>query len=1335
MKKCIYLLAVLLTLFYGNIYACNIWLTDGSGEDMGRTIVKYPNYAQGIYITGCTFTSPFSYATLYIVANDGGVDEVSYNGTTLFDNSGSPNTLASFISCGYVQDELIASTLNLGYGEYDIIIDMNNNGKFDTGIDCFMNPGPDFTFIIVPSPSDPIIIGGIGVGTLNPNLDWLVSTNDNVFRIKLEADEQAAKLQEIHDRYTTMNYALFAAEFGLGLGVNFFYSAAKLNRGGLLLGKFAAADANTTGAPFGYFASQAADVALNNAKARYKAIAADPPRFDYNTIAVLDSVGLDFSKVFNDTVSVFISSLQNLVHIEERALAAELLTLERLQGAVIDSNINFGYLQSFNLLQLNRLKRKVVEARILQWQKLRVFMANNGLTGSVPTDSLLAIKNQIINSGFAQGHRDYFEAMSFTPAEVDAVREGVLANNLAKFQGKTYLNLIDEVLLSEAANRDSLSYSIDSIQVMVAKYENSVSVNPVLSDFSFQGSVVTTAGTAPNTSYTLLGGTANAVSAYQIEYYKADVSLNTSVANTAVSNPGIELLSLHVITNNGLRAYAYHITDVVPAVSSPKILSVQPDSFFIKHTVQDSAIVFKVLSSVTPNGFQPNYVWFVNDVPYKSGVDELVFRPQSCSKNIFKVRVVMQDNASANFDDVHEWQVKTDGDSTLCATKAGKYMANNWYFGINAGVRFGGSQPIGLTDGAMTHTEGVASMSDTAGNLLFYTNGIQVFNRNHAVMPNGSGLPGNDTHTQILAIPFAGRPNQYILVTTMPYRYSVIDMTLDNGNGDIVPGQKDIILQGFPISPLNDISEKVTAAYAANQRDIWIITYANDAFYFNAFLVTESGISNVPVKSDFSDIALSPFGSMYGCMKVSPNGKHLVTADIGYYVNLYDFDTRTGIISNFKRITLPQGLGTMGSYGVEFSPNSKLVYVSYHQSPAIYQIDITLNTVQQMQDSLVTLEPNVGFPGFLQLGPDEKIYIARGVVTNYLSVINHPNKKGTACNLVVDGAFLNGRVSLLGLPGFISSVLVSNDIKYTNVCAQSPTQFELQRDLSSIDSVFWNFGDAQSANNTALGKNAAHSFTQAGTYSVTCIVRYDTSGVIFYDTISTDIEIKPTAYANTEILYFNPNPSCNDSIMLAPSTFGDSYQWYKDGQAIPGANSMSIIATQSGVYGVQIGSINGCAKPATDSVALVFLDGNVNPAITQHGLQLETQAFSSYQWYRNDTLLQGQTAQTVSLTSAGNYYVVVKNADGCEGESNKFLYQPVVIGIDETESAHFSFYPNPVRDVLFIQTEDKTTPVILTDINGHAVMRITEPSVNVSNLPAGLYFVTQGNSRSRFVKY
>src|SRR5690606_14062625 len=71
----------------------------------------------------------------------------------------------------------------------------------------------------------------------------------------------------------------------------------------------------------------------------------------------------------------------------------------------------------------------------------------------------------------------------------------------------------------------------------------------------------------------------------------------------------------------------------------------------------------------------------------------------------------------------------------------------NWYFGERAALSFHTNPPSIILGSSMTTYEGSASISDTAGNLLFYTNGFRVYDRNNSIMPNGNGLMGGLSST------------------------------------------------------------------------------------------------------------------------------------------------------------------------------------------------------------------------------------------------------------------------------------------------------------------------------------------------------------------------------------------------------------------------------------------------------------------------------------------------------------------------------------------------------------------------------------------------------------
>src|SRR5688572_7206941 len=174
--------------------------------------------------------------------------------------------------------------------------------------------------------------------------------------------------------------------------------------------------------------------------------------------------------------------------------------------------------------------------------------------------------------------------------------------------------------------------------------------------------------------------------------------------------------------------------------------------------------------------------------------------------------------------------------------------ANNWLYGHFAGITFNTSTPSALPGGQTQTNEGTSSISDAAGNLLFYSDGVKVWNRNHIVMPNGTGLHGNQSSSQsCLIVPWPEQENLYYVFTAPDWsanyglEYSVVDMTLDGGLGDVTL-EKNIIL-------LSSSTEKLTAALHRNNRYVWVVGHSFESADFYAWRISTSGIDTVPVIS------------------------------------------------------------------------------------------------------------------------------------------------------------------------------------------------------------------------------------------------------------------------------------------------------------------------------------------------------------------------------------------------------------------------------------------------------------------------------------------------------
>ena len=105
-------------------------------------------------------------------------------------------------------------------------------------------------------------------------------------------------------------------------------------------------------------------------------------------------------------------------------------------------------------------------------------------------------------------------------------------------------------------------------------------------------------------------------------------------------------------------------------------------------------------------------------------------------------------------------------------------QANIWYFGENAGIDFNFSPPQALTDGQLNTLEGCSSFADANGDLLFYSDGITVYNKNHTIMNYTDGTLGNN----LLGDPSATQSGMIIpkpLSNDIYYLFTVTDQGLD----------------------------------------------------------------------------------------------------------------------------------------------------------------------------------------------------------------------------------------------------------------------------------------------------------------------------------------------------------------------------------------------------------------------------------------------------------------------------------------------------------------------------------------------------------------------------
>lgn len=440
----------------------------------------------------------------------------------------------------------------------------------------------------------------------------------------------------------------------------------------------------------------------------------------------------------------------------------------------------------------------------------------------------------------------------------------------------------------------------------------------------------------------------------------------------------------------------------------------------------------------------------------------------------------------------------------------------NWYFGEYAGLTFnyGIAQP--LINSSLITTEGCATISDSNGNLLFYTDGVSIWDRKHELMPNGDKLLGHSSSSMAaIIIPKPGSvSNYYVFTVDKPsyyltendpisgVNYSEVDMSLNDGYGDIVSANKNTHLITYNLSSSLEkeykSSEKISAVTSSDGRSIWVVTYFINKFY--AFKVSEDGVNSTAVISSVNESVYPTLNAdganitAIGYMKVSPNGKKIAIAHSSTNggnprdgtkqsgkVFLYDFNNLTGEVSNQVEM-----LNGGYPYGIEFSPNSELLYVTnsiFDSSDLFVESQLLQYNLSSNNNlgSKQTIKSSQNIAGALQLAIDGKIYRAGYQVLSLnssISVINSPNALGAACNYLENTVTLGNKLPKLGLPPFIQSLfLYSFDYEFT--CLGDQTHFFITSE-DPFDSVLWDFGDGI----TSTEIDIYHEFTQSGVYPV-----------------------------------------------------------------------------------------------------------------------------------------------------------------------------------------------------------------------------------------------------------
>lgn len=438
-------------------------------------------------------------------------------------------------------------------------------------------------------------------------------------------------------------------------------------------------------------------------------------------------------------------------------------------------------------------------------------------------------------------------------------------------------------------------------------------------------------------------------------------------------------------------------------------------------------------------------------------------------------------------------------------TNPDRKRTNIWYFGQNAGINFKTNPPTALIDGKINTLEGCSSISDTSGNLILYTDGITVWDKNHDTVE--TGLMGNSSSSQSSLIIKHPEVDSLFYIITTPYSFDYnFGIRFNVYNSNLKKITKKNVLLG------NNSSEKVATVYHRNGKDIWVIWHNYGDNCFNTILLTKDGFLNCSIEScigiSYYNISTGLFVNQ-GQIKFNDNGSMLVqtilNANDGF--ELMNFDNLNGKVFGQTKF-----INSYFPTAIEFASSSEYLVISSRDSSLIAYNIKTENTkvlypIHSKNNRIPYIQRNINNEIICGIRDLAKLGLIQNGDFNFISYNNNfINLNSKNCNS--------------GLPNFNQSYFYtpSIDFAYSYNCITNIMAFE-GRDTFYANTHNWIVKKkGKTIEDSYSTKNILQEFKDTGVYEVQYVAikgnRHDTikKELNIYNKIQENFLGKDTAY-------------------------------------------------------------------------------------------------------------------------------------------------------------------------------------------------------------------------------
>lgn len=701
---------------------------------------------------------------------------------------------------------------------------------------------------------------------------------------------------------------------------------------------------------------------------------------------------------------------------------------------------------------------------------------------------------------------------------------------------------------------------------------------------------------------------------------------------------------------------------------------------------------------------------------------------------------------------------------TSCTLDPKKLDRSNWLFGDSCSVSFVSGNPtindLVLRKRTQKAFEVAVSMSDSLGNLLFYSDGVNLWDNTHTIV-NSSPIFGWDISIGtasdykgssvygFTAFKVPRQPGKYGIICIPPQEtgygtqlpYCKISCAIYDANTHTVSPYQSLTHPSI-YSPGNNVllSEDLCVVPHCNGVDYWVMVRSATSNYLDgniyAFLFNQNGLNPTA-----APVISGPFNKPAGVggIKSNPAGDKLICGSgIGKFL-LYNFNPATGVASNevLLPVTLPVNSACLSGI---FSPNGQYIYLKYGANSGNFIQQVNVNSLTVIK-TLTSPDPNwepQAF-GYMEIGPDNNIYY-NAANFYYMGQIANPDSP-TLSSIGAPVAFAptytmcNTNLSLLNYmeadkPTEVAPLMAQNSNCSSYSFSVNPCW--------SIYNASWNFGDGSSA---ASGSVASHTYTTPGVYTVSLTLSYNGQPIPVYT--------KTITVTGSTVAISGPSAICKGNTYVnnysATHIPGATYNWSATNATISGPNtvpSINLVSGSTGIATISLQIINGgCTANSTkiitiDTIPQVSLTASTLTCMGNTVSLNGTPTGGSY----TGTNVAG-SAFTPTTTGIYKVYYTYSNVNGCANTTSLSITVNACVGIEETDSPDgtFAIYPNPTDAALFISGGVKILKVEVFDHLGQLVLikdnvEATHTSIEMEQLSQGLYFIQVLTKEERVMK-